>query len=462
MSPARRSLAGFALALVVTLVTLGWLWQSGLAKTRGRGRLAALSSPVDVVRDRHGVAHIFAQTDLDAVRAQGYVHAQDRLWQRRVASGRLSELVGEEALEVDRFVRTLGVRQAAERALDRLPRESVALLEAYAAGINGLLAEEPPLPPEFRLLRASRPDPWTPVDSLAWQKMMAWNLSGNQSLELLRLRLRQAVGDHRAAMLFPDPELAETSSLDLPPATADGPAGTRGSPAQGTTHRWAGRGQQRLGRRGHAHRQRASDAGQRPASGRAAARAMAPRRAAGRYPPRDGRLHGGPAAGPARPQQGRGVGHDESRRGCPGLVHREARSRGSDTLREPGWLAGDRGARRAHHGTRARRGRDLVRPIHAQRSPALGCHERGRPAGVPRRGSDRLGPALDGPSTSGTPRSPPCSRSAEPGEVARPSMRSRLGRPRRSTWSGPTPKARSGGRPSGASRSAREVTGCCR
>ncbi len=95
---------------------------------------------MEVFRDRWGVPHIYARSAPDLFFAQGYVHAQDRLWQmdlqRRVGSGRLSELMGEMTLEVDRFFRVVGLKRAAEAEFEAMDDEMRGVLEAYAAGIN--------------------------------------------------------------------------------------------------------------------------------------------------------------------------------------------------------------------------------------------------------------------------------------------------------------------------------------
>ncbi|MGH8706021.1 MAG: penicillin acylase family protein, partial [Burkholderiales bacterium] len=126
----------------------------------------------------------------------GYVHAQDRLWQmemnRRIAAGRIAEVVGAGALEADRFLRTLGVRRAAEANLRTLDGETRRQLEAYAVGVNAFLASDPVLPPEF-LITGARPEPWTAADSVAWAKMMAWEVGGNWRYEVLRMRLAKTV-----------------------------------------------------------------------------------------------------------------------------------------------------------------------------------------------------------------------------------------------------------------------------
>jgi penicillin amidase len=165
-----------------------------LPKVEGTLRLAGLKSEITVLRDAWGIPHIYASSIDDAMFGLGFVHAQDRLWQmemnRRIAAGRLAEILGPRALETDRFLRTLGVRHAAQASLQGLDRETRGSLEAYAAGVNAFLATNPVLPPEFWLLRVA-PQPWMPVDSVAWTKMMAWDLGGNWKNEVLRMRLAQ-------------------------------------------------------------------------------------------------------------------------------------------------------------------------------------------------------------------------------------------------------------------------------
>ena len=150
--------------------------------------------------------HIFASTDHDAFMALGYVHAQDRLWQmemnRRIGAGRLSELLGDATLDIDKFQRTLGYYRAAEGDYKALSARSRMALDAYAAGVNAWLGEGHTLPPEFLLLGA-KPEPWRAVDSLVWEKMMSWDLGGDYDMELLRLQLVQALGPERAAQLLP-------------------------------------------------------------------------------------------------------------------------------------------------------------------------------------------------------------------------------------------------------------------
>ncbi|MDA1217761.1 MAG: penicillin acylase family protein, partial [Chloroflexi bacterium] len=158
--------------VLVALVLSAWLVLSlSLPKTRGTTTIAGLDGQVEIVRDAAGVPHIFASTDHDAFFAQGYVHAQDRMFQmefqRRTGAGRLSEMLGKATLDTDKFLRTVGFYRAARSAFDALNPQSKAALEAYTAGINAWLAENQMLPLEFVILGV-QPEPWTVYDSLVW------------------------------------------------------------------------------------------------------------------------------------------------------------------------------------------------------------------------------------------------------------------------------------------------------
>ena len=184
-------------AALAAIVAFQYL-KSSLPEISGTRQLTGasaqqLGAPAEIVRDRHGVPHIYADSLRDANFVLGYVHAQDRLWQmemnRRIGAGRLSELFGPASVDTDRFLRTLGIQRVARATLENLDASTRELFDAYAAGVNAFLAgNDKPLPPEFVLL-GIRPEPWSPVDSLAWIKMMAWDLSGSWRPELLRMQL---------------------------------------------------------------------------------------------------------------------------------------------------------------------------------------------------------------------------------------------------------------------------------
>jgi penicillin amidase len=214
-----------------------------LPQVEGEIVLAGPEAPIEVLRDPHGVPHIFARSMADASFALGFVHAQDRLWQmetsRRVASGRVAELVGPAALPIDRFMRTLGLRRVAAANLARYDAETRRFLDAYAAGVNAFLATKPVLPPEF-LLSRTEPEPWSALDSVVWTKVMALDLGGNWRNELLRMHLLRTLPLERVRQFLPSYpgdaplEIREVGSLyegiSMPP--------TRGWPP-GASNSWA-------------------------------------------------------------------------------------------------------------------------------------------------------------------------------------------------------------------------------
>jgi len=202
----RFPVAGIAILLIVVL--LGYLYlRSSLPQLNGELALPGLSGLVEIVRDANAVPHIFAKSSRDAYFALGFAHAQDRLWQlemnRRIGSGRLAEAFGPAALDNDKFLRTLGIRRTAQAIYRNLDTVTGDRLRAYAAGINALLAtRHGSLPVEF-LITGITPEPWTPVDSICWQIMMAWDLGGNWSSELLRLRLAKRLTNAQIDQLLP-------------------------------------------------------------------------------------------------------------------------------------------------------------------------------------------------------------------------------------------------------------------
>jgi len=197
------SLAAVAAAAAVWA---GYLIWRTFPRQSGAVKVAGPSAPIRIESDAHGVPTIRAGSIPDALFGLGYVHARDRLWQmefqRRVGAGRLAEVLGEGLVPADRFLRTVGFHRAAESAWKGLSESERQLFRAYAAGVNAFVQSSPARPIEFRILRAS-PEPWDSVDSLAWAKMMAWDLAGNARDEIRRTRFAAAVGPERAAELLP-------------------------------------------------------------------------------------------------------------------------------------------------------------------------------------------------------------------------------------------------------------------
>ncbi|WP_051935488.1 penicillin acylase family protein [Deinococcus sp. YIM 77859] len=201
------------LLLAAALAVVVWLKVTSTPRTAGTVTLAGLRGPVTVTRDAWGVPHIRApSSDEDALFALGFVHAQDRAWQmdfqRRVAQGRLAEVLGEAALPQDRFLRTWGFYRAAQTALPALSERSRRMVRAYTAGVNAGLRQGK-VAPEFRILGYT-PEPWTEVDSIAWSKLMAYDLGGNWEEEILGMRAVKRLG-------------REGLDAVLPPYPASGP-----------------------------------------------------------------------------------------------------------------------------------------------------------------------------------------------------------------------------------------------
>lgn len=211
-SRVRRWLARLGMALLLLLVLAGagaaWRVTSPWPQTRGNLVVAGLEAPVRIVRDKWGVPQIYAENESDLLFAQGYLHAQDRLWQmdyfRRLGSGTLSEIIGGRILPTDRFLRTFGLRRHAERALKEVDAETLAMLEDYCAGVNAYIeSHRSTLPLEYALVGAPAPEPWTPVDVLTWGNVLSLQLAGNYRLELLRGQLFAQIGEEETEQLMP-------------------------------------------------------------------------------------------------------------------------------------------------------------------------------------------------------------------------------------------------------------------
>lgn len=232
----RGALLLAALLALAGLALWAYAWQA-LPATEGSLQVPGLDTTVRIERDANGVPTIRAASRDAALFGLGFAHAQDRLWQmemhRRIGSGRLSEVLGEAALPTDRFLRALGVRRAADAQWRASSPDARAALSAYAAGVNAFMSRQMRArPPEFILLGV-RPEPWTPQDSLSWGLMMAWDLGGNWSAELLRMRLALKLPVDRINQLLPP------YPGDAPLPTADYAALYRGLKLDGQLGRQA-------------------------------------------------------------------------------------------------------------------------------------------------------------------------------------------------------------------------------
>jgi len=190
--------AAILLALLLVAIAAGVFWlrtaeKSTLPQLDGELHLPGLSAPVTVLRDAHGVPHIDAANQDDLFFAQGYVTAQDRLWQmdafRRNANGDLAQILGPSLVPHDREQRTLQFRRTAQRLYANLAPADRARLDHYARGVNLFIAQhQDSLPAEFRLL-AYHPEPWTGVDSLSIIMMMVQMLDTHWEVKLGRERV---------------------------------------------------------------------------------------------------------------------------------------------------------------------------------------------------------------------------------------------------------------------------------
>lgn len=203
----KKLLIGLLLVIGTIAALATGILRSSLPELDGTITLKGLSADVTITRDAYGVPHIVAETRHDLYFASGFVHAQDRLWQmemnRRIGRGRVAEILGESALQIDRMVRTFGFPRKAEKALATITAEGRAALDAYAAGVNAFLEyRRGALPPEF-LLVGIEPEPWKPIDTLVWSKMMWFDLSKNMSEEISRALLLTKLTPDQVQAIFP-------------------------------------------------------------------------------------------------------------------------------------------------------------------------------------------------------------------------------------------------------------------
>jgi penicillin amidase len=209
-----RILRWIIIIVIVAIAALAWWYvYRPLPQLDGSASLPGLQQDVTVERDRWGVPHIRAASVGDLAEAQGYVMAQDRLWQmdllRRAARGQLSEVLGDKTLTIDKEFRTYGFGRAAERDATLLDPETARIMEAYSRGVNKFIEQHANnLPLEFSLLHY-KPQPWKPSDTLAISGYMYRTLTNTWERKLNRARVTQHVGADRAKDLF-----SQESSMD--------------------------------------------------------------------------------------------------------------------------------------------------------------------------------------------------------------------------------------------------------
>ena len=208
-----------------------WFVYRPLPQLDGTATLPGLQNEVTVERDRWGVPHIRASSVQDLAEAQGYVMAQDRLWQmdllRRVTRGQLSEILGTRTLPIDKEFRTMELGRAAESDLQLMDAESRGILEAYARGVNRFIhTHTKQLPLEFSLLRYT-PQPWQASDSLTITAYMYRTLTNTWERKLDRATVEARVGLERSKELFSQEAAMDHFVIGDPNVANDGSQRTR-------------------------------------------------------------------------------------------------------------------------------------------------------------------------------------------------------------------------------------------
>ncbi|MEW6187734.1 MAG: penicillin acylase family protein, partial [Thermodesulfobacteriota bacterium] len=184
----------------------GWFWSKRNPK-EGTLSLSGLEEKVRVVRDEKGLAYIYARNLDDALMAQGFVTAQDRLFQmeltRLFSSGRLGEMAGAEARPLDVRMRTIGFFRQAQKHARLLDPPTRKNFQKYVDGINAYLKEQSAfLPIEFKVA-GLKPSPWQVEDALAIMYFMSWGSSANLQTEIIAQMLVEKLGREKAIEIFP-------------------------------------------------------------------------------------------------------------------------------------------------------------------------------------------------------------------------------------------------------------------
>ena len=198
--------------------------KSAIPSLTGSVQLRGLQGTVKVFRDRYGIPHIKAESELDAFFAQGFVTAQDRLWHmeydRRRGSGRWAEAVGESAVAQDKMMRRFRLEASAKADYQVMDPHTKDVFDAYAAGVNAFITSGDALPVEYRITRLE-PEPWQPWDGLTAYKVRHISMGVFES-KVWRARMVREMGPEAAGKLFPGFEPGYL--MILPPgSTSPGP-----------------------------------------------------------------------------------------------------------------------------------------------------------------------------------------------------------------------------------------------
>lgn len=207
------------ISLFILLVVLGvaafavHTVRNSFPQVRGELEVAGLVSTVEVLRDGLGVPHIYASNQHDLFFAQGYTHAQDRFFQmdfwRHIGAGRLSEMFGASQVDTDKFLRSLGWEQIAEEEWSTMPAPVRDILKSYADGVNAYLNTHSgsEISLEYAILPVQNSEyeiePWSPINTLTWAKVMSWDLSGNMRSEIARAVLGRDLSPEQVEQLYP-------------------------------------------------------------------------------------------------------------------------------------------------------------------------------------------------------------------------------------------------------------------
>lgn len=207
-----KNILGLTALIIIVLITVGLLFnsltkksfydESGIIKTKG------ISNRVNIYKSELGVTQIFADNESDMYFTLGYMHAQDRLWQmdlsRRVAEGRLSEILGKDALDYDVLFRTVGINRSCNKQFEKLSLKSKSILSAYSSGINFFIEQNSKnLPLEFDILNY-KPELWKPEHSLMVIRLMGWELNLSWYTDVMFGEIVKKFGFEKAKDFFPD------------------------------------------------------------------------------------------------------------------------------------------------------------------------------------------------------------------------------------------------------------------
>lgn len=219
----KKILFGLSISFIIIFIVAGAIFynmlSSSLPAYQGIITSSKIISDIEIYRDSFAVPYIFAENDNDAAFALGYVHAQERLFTmdfiRRAGEGRLSEILGDEAVPFDNMFRTVGIKRNILRNYSRIDPSVISLLQSYSDGVNAYIEERKGnYSIEFDVL-GYQPEKWKPLHSLIIIKMMAWELNMSWWTDLTFSELIQKLGEKKALEILPDyPENAPTIIAD--------------------------------------------------------------------------------------------------------------------------------------------------------------------------------------------------------------------------------------------------------